>query len=574
MNKEIISNPWEEKVDIKKINEGFTKINYEQAITILKWIDVKQDKNWEVKIGNNIDNSLKELSNKIDYKELYELSKDKVIDKLKKDPSKYKEIKNSIWEENLKAIILDYMFPADGIKYVEIYKLYDKKVNKEKENYIKQWIQLSNENINKIELQTFKETMSSEFGNSKTDKDFLNNIYIWNVYASWKIAKKDFEKRKDIEDIRWQAEEIASKMWLKKSFYEKWIIGLIDDGIWSINKFDDTHKQLAKIWLYVWLTVLAFKFFKKMKGKFSWTTVWLSIFWWDLLYNYSTNWKHSLFWALWKVLTWWIDPSYVPFSSSSTLEQAKNNYNLSQSINWKSSEQLEIVENTINYPLFAATIFSGFTAKELNQCVHLGAGSDHSLSKFDKDKFKQITKTKKPNPMWALLENMDPKDINEILWKGLWIMWTDNEKGEETMDNIYENYSEKSKIADKVLLHFTDDYLNKLKIDGKSISLAIKNTLLKKVSANKSVLQGIVNKFLRWEITKNKMYSDLKNILNDSYYSMLFPSQVSKDHSENFSKNTKIQTSINQSQFVKQNKSSLNSSKNPSWTKTSNIDLL
>jgi len=60
------------------------------------------------------------------------------------------------------------------------------------------------------------------------------------------------------------------------------------------------------------------------------------------------------------------------------------------------------------------------------------------------------------------------------------------------------------------------------------------------------------------------MYSDLKNILNDSYYSMLFPSQVSKDHSENFSKNTKIQTSINQSQFVKQNKSSLNSSKNPS----------
>jgi len=65
------------------------------------------------------------------------------------------------------------------------------------------------------------------------------------------------------------------------------------------------------------------------------------------------------------------------------------------------------------------------------------------------------------------------------------------------MDNIYENYSEKSKIADKVLLHFTDDYLNKLKIDGKSISLAIKNTLLKKVSANKSVLQGIVNKFLR-----------------------------------------------------------------------------
>jgi len=76
---------------------------------------------------------------------------------------------------------------------------------------------------------------------------------------------------------------------------------------------------------------------------------------------------------------------------------------------------LEIVENTINYPLFAATIFSGFTAKELNQCVHLGAGSDHSLSKFDKDKFKQITKTKKPNPMWALLENMDPKDINEIL---------------------------------------------------------------------------------------------------------------------------------------------------------------
>jgi len=30
------------------------------------------------------------------------------------------------------------MFPADGIKYVEIYKLYDKKVNKEKENYIKQ----------------------------------------------------------------------------------------------------------------------------------------------------------------------------------------------------------------------------------------------------------------------------------------------------------------------------------------------------------------------------------------------------------------------------------------------------
>jgi len=28
------------------------------------------------------------------------------------------------------------------------------------------------------------------------------------------------------------------------------------------------------------------------------------------------------------------------------------------------------------------------------------------------------------------------------------------------------------------------------------------------------------------------MYSDLKNILNDSYYSMLFPSQVSKNPSQ------------------------------------------